>query len=113
MKALLLPLAACAALAGCATYGDPYGYSHPTTVYPATGVYQTMPGYTYGTYGAPSGYYGSGSYPVYQDDRRGMRGRDRDRDRDRDGIPNRVDRDRDGDGVPNERDARPNNPRRY
>lgn len=101
MKALLLPLAACAALAGCATYGDPYGYSYPTTVYPS--------GYAYGTYGVPSAsvYYGSGSYPVYQGDRRGMR------DRDRDGIPNRVDRDRDGDGVPNDQDARPNNPRRY
>jgi hypothetical protein len=91
-------------LAGCATYGDPYGYSYPTTVYPGTGVYQTGPGYTYGT---PGVYYGSGSYPVHQGDRRGMR------DRDRDGIPNRVDRDRDGDGVPNNQDARPNNPRRY
>ena len=35
------------------------------------------------------------------------------RDEDRDGVPDRYDRDRDGDGVPNDRDAQPDNPRRY
>ena len=96
MKALLIPLVACAALAGCATYGDPYGYSYPAyssgvTVYGGTG------------YG---GYYGGA--PAYQG---GYSGRGM-RDRDRDGIPNRMDRDRDNDGVPNRLDSRPNNPRR-
>ena len=104
MKYLFLPLAAAAALSGCAYYGDPY----------------------YGAYGAPAAYYGNGyGYPApnvsigvvggshggayggaHGGDRRGMR------DRDRDGIPNRYDRDRDGDGVPNRADARPNDPRR-
>lgn len=100
MKSLLLPLAACAVLGGCATYGDPYGYGYGypgTTVY---GTYQTAPGYGYGTYGTPV-------HPYQHDGRRGTR------DRDRDGIPNRVDHDRDGDGVPNNQDARPNNPRRW
>jgi uncharacterized protein YceK len=94
MKALLLPLAACAVLAGCATYGDPYygGYSHPAYT---TGVVQTYPGY-----------YGGAVYNTYPQQRTY-------RDRDRDGIPNRMDADRDNDGVPNQMDARPNNPRRY
>jgi hypothetical protein len=87
MKALLIPVALCAALAGCATYGDPYGYGYG---YPAASVT-----YSTGGYYAP-GYYGA--YPVY-------------RDRDRDGVPNRYDRDRDGDGVRNSRDIAPNNPR--
>lgn len=102
MKSVLLPLVACAALAGCATYADPYygsGYAYPgyTTTYPY-GVYQ----------GAPYPAYSTGVYinGVYTHPRRG-------RDRDRDGIPDRVDPDRDNDGVPNHRDARPNNPRRY
>ena len=57
-------------------------------------------------------------------DRYEQHGRDRDRDgipdryeqrrdEDHDGVPDRYDRDRDGDGVPNDRDARPDNPRRY
>jgi hypothetical protein len=54
------------------------------------------------------------------------RGRDRDHDgipdryerngrhdQDHDGVPDRRDADRDGDGVRNDRDARPDNPRRY
>jgi hypothetical protein len=102
MKALLLSLGACAALAGCVGYGgaiygdggygyDSYGYSYP--------------GYgSYGTYGT----YGGGVYaPGYRDG--GRRGQ---RDRDGDGIPNRMDPDRDGDGVRNRADSRPNNPRR-
>jgi hypothetical protein len=99
MKALLLSVAACAALGGCATYGDPYGYSYPA--YPAVSgsiTYQTGPGY-----------YGHGSYPVYPAYQGGGRGM---RDRDGDGIPNRMDRDRDGDGVRNRLDDRSNNPRR-
>jgi hypothetical protein len=103
MKALLIPLAACAVLSGCATYGDPYyqgygyGYGYPSTtigVYPTYqhGVYQTYPTYP--------------AYPAYRNDGRGYR------DRDRDGIPNRMDPDRDNDGVPNSYDSRPNNPRR-
>jgi hypothetical protein len=103
----LLALAAVAALAGCATYGDPYGYGygHPVGVYPSASVtYQTGPAYGYGGYSSyPT--YPSTVYPAYPSGR-GMR------DRDRDGIPNRVDRDRDGDGVPNRYDERPNNPRR-
>jgi hypothetical protein len=107
MKALLIPLAACAALAGCATYGDPYGYSypgysHPGAAYPAATVYQGYPA----TYGSTV----YGTYPqsrVYTD----QYGRTY-RDRDRDGIPNRVDADRDGDGVPNQYDAYPRDPRR-
>jgi hypothetical protein len=106
MRALLLPLAACAVLAGCATYGDPYyGYGgHPQA---SVGIYSGYPGY-YDPYP---------SYPVYD-----RRTHDRDRDgipnrvdpdRDNDGIPNRADRDRDNDGVPNRQDARPNNPRRH
>lgn len=121
MKALLLPLAA-VALAGCASYGDPYGYGYPAstyptypnaypttaypggavypgTVHPGATVYQGTPGTVYsapyGTYGYPQG--------------GAVRGQ---RDRDGDGIPNRLDPDRDGDGVPNEQDAYPNNPRR-
>ena len=92
MRALLLPLPACATLTGCAVYGDPYyGYGYPQT---SIGVYSSSPGYY-------------GSYPAYPVHGRGYR------DRDRDGVPNRVDRDRDNDGVPNRHDARPNNPRRY
>ncbi|GAB3647982.1 thrombospondin type 3 repeat-containing protein [Ramlibacter alkalitolerans] len=100
MKSLLLlpAAAALAALAGCATYGDPYyGYGPGVS---ATAVYQSGPGY---------GYYGGTypSYPVYQGvPARGLR------DRDGDGIPNRVDMDRDGDGIPNTYDRRPNNPSR-
>ena len=90
MKALLLPLAAVAALSGCATYVDPgYGYYGQPS---ASIHYQTGP-----SYGAP-GYYGA---PQRQY-----------RDRDRDGIPNRMDADRDNDGVPNQYDSRPNNPYR-
>ena len=98
MKALLA-LAAAAALAGCASYGDPYGYGYGYGgTYPsASMVYQSSsPGYGY--YGGYPGY----AYPT-------VRGQ---RDRDGDGIPNRLDVDRDGDGVPNELDRRPNNPRR-
>ncbi len=100
MKALLLSLAAVAALAGCASYGDPYGYGS------ATVQYQTGPGYSYGYPSTYPGAYGAyGTYPGYP------AGTVR-RDRDADGIPNRVDHDRDGDGVPNQYDRRPNNPNR-
>jgi len=113
MKYLFLPLAAAAALSGCAYYGDPYygSYGAPGAYYgapaAAPGAYYGS-GYGYG-YGAPNvsigvvgGSYGRG----YGGDRRGMR------DRDHDGIPNRYDRDRDGDGVPNRADAHPSDPRR-
>ena len=113
MKSLLLPLAACAALAGCVGYGDaPVSYGYPG-VYQSgiyqSGVYSTYPyGGVYsqpGTiYSQPGAIY-SQPAQVYQDGR-GMR------DRDRDGIPNRLDDDRDGDGVRNRDDAYPNNPRR-
>jgi hypothetical protein len=98
---LLLPLAACAALAGCVSYGDPYG-----AVYPSSGYYYgNAPGYvTNGAYVTPGYVYGTNG--VYNNGR-GMR------DRDRDGIPNRLDNDRDNDGVPNQYDSRPNNPRRH
>lgn len=101
MKSLLLPLAVCAALGGCAVYGDPgYGYYGSGYGYSSYGY----PGYgTYGTYGV----YQSSPVVVYPG-----YGERRYRDRDRDGIRNRMDRDRDGDGVPNRFDDRPNNPRR-
>jgi hypothetical protein len=62
MKSLLLPLAFCAALAGCATYvpADPYyPYGAPTGVQPPY-VYTYPYPYAYG-YGYP--YYGSYWYP--------------------------------------------------
>jgi hypothetical protein len=118
MKALLIPAAAVALLAGCVGYGDPvgYGYGYPgsyggpviSSGYPGTvgGVYgpQTVyQQYPYGTYGAyPNAHPNVYAYP--------NNGVVRNRDRDGDGIRNRVDRDRDGDGVPNVNDARPNNP---
>ena len=93
MKSLLLSIAAGATLAGCAAYGDPYGYG----------------------YGYP-GVSGSVYYSNTPDHRRGAYGHDgrqyRNRDRDRDGVVNRADSDRDGDGVPDAMDRRPNNPRR-
>jgi hypothetical protein len=111
MKAVLLSLSACAALAGCVGYGG-VGYATP-----GYGYYEA-PGY----YGGATLGYGGVIGPVYRDDMRGRRGNgDRDgdgipnrmdRDRDNDGIPNRMDRDRDGDGVRNRADSRPNNPRR-
>ena len=92
---LLLPLAACAVLAGCATYGDPYGYGYGQPGY----------GYAYPSVSGSVYYSNTPSYPHGYDNRQY-------RDRDRDGIPNRMDGDRDGDGVPNSMDRRPNNPRR-
>jgi hypothetical protein len=120
MKALLIPAAAVALLAGCVGYGDPvgYGYGGPVTssgyAYPA---YQQT--YPYGTYGAYSAYpYNTYPAPIARSlprsrdiDGDGVRNRV-DRDRDGDGVRNRVDRDRDGDGVPNVNDAHPNNPAR-
>lgn len=91
MRALLLPLAACAALTGCAYPYYGYGYGYPQAT---IDVYSGSPGY-------------HGHHPAHP-----AQGR-RHRDRDRDGIPDRADRDRDNDGVPNRHDARPNNPRRY
>jgi hypothetical protein len=100
MKAILLSLGACAALAGCVGYGGAsYGYGGYG--YDAYGA--SYPGYGYG--GGGVGVYA----PVYRDRDGGGRGM---RDRDHDGIPNRADRDRDGDGVRNRDDSRPNNPRR-
>ena len=99
MKALLVPLVACAALAGCATYGDPYGYGGY-----GNGYY----GSAYPTYPAVSGSIYYSNTPNYNHGP----GQRQYRDRDRDGVPNRMDRDRDGDGVPNRLDDRPNNPRR-
>jgi hypothetical protein len=84
MKSLLLPLAVCAALGGCAAYPAPYGY----------GGY----GYGYG-YPAAAGYYGSYGWdePVIIDGRRGWRHHDgRDWRDGRDGR--RWDRDRNGHG---------------
>jgi hypothetical protein len=102
MRVLLIPLAAVAVLSGCATYGDPYGYSYPA--YPGVGVYSTP--YPATVYPAYQGNVYQGN--VYQGNVYG-RGQ---RDRDGDGIPNRLDNDRDNDGVPNQFDSRPNNPRR-
>jgi hypothetical protein len=102
MKALLIPLVACATLGGCAVYGDPYGYNNG---------YNN--GYGYG-YPAVSGSVYYSNTPDYDRGRGGNRGGQAGqyRDRDRDGTPNRMDYDRDGDGVPNPADSRPNNPRR-
>jgi hypothetical protein len=86
MKALLIPIVACAALGGCAVYGDPYGYNG------------YGPGYSGYGYPAVSG---SVYYSNTPNDDRG-RGR----------YGGNQYRDRDGDGVPNGYDARPNNPRR-
>ena len=101
MRALILSLAACAALGGCAYYGDPYygggygyGYGYPST---SIGIYQSDPGYYHDGHGRHRGPYRGGDNARY-------------RDRDGDGVPNRFDRDRDNDGVPNGRDSRPNNP---
>jgi hypothetical protein len=114
MRAVLIPLAACAALAGCAV--DPgYGYGYPSAGYgyPAGSVYYGAPVYPEVSIGV------FGTHHSHDGRRRAFRDSDRDgipnrldRDRDNDGIPNRMDRDRDGDGVPNRHDARPNNPRR-
>lgn len=99
MKALLLPIVACAALGGCAVYGDPYGYNNG---YPA--AYPAVSGSVYYSntpnYNGRGGYYGGAQTGGHY------------RDRDRDGVPNRMDYDRDGDGVPNNYDSRPANPRR-
>ena len=97
MKALLIPIVACAALGGCAVYGDPYGYNGYGYGAPAVSgsVYYSNTG----NYNGRGGYYGGAQGGQY-------------RDRDRDGVPNRMDRDRDGDGVPNNYDSRPANPRR-
>jgi hypothetical protein len=96
MKALLLPLVACAALGGCAVYGDPYGYNGYGASPGVSGsvYYSNTPNYN-----GRGGYYGGAQGGQY-------------RDRDRDGVPNRMDADRDGDGVRNSGDGRPNNPRR-
>jgi len=122
MKTLptLTAAVAVAALAGCATYGDPYATSYPSGVYPSSTVYQGMPGYgpQYGPFGAYGQYgpYGQssqyGAYPAYPTHPayQGVPGMQRDLDRD--GIPNRVDRDRDGDGIPNEFDRNPRDPTR-
>jgi hypothetical protein len=104
MKALLIPLVACAGLAGCATYGDPYGYGYG---YGNGGYY----GSAYPTYPAVSGSIYYSNTPNHDYGRGDHRSRQY-RDRDRDGVPNRADYDRDGDGVPNNMDSRPNNPRR-
>lgn len=89
MKSLLIPLAAVAALSGCAYYGDPY---YGAGAYPGYGY-----GYGQPAYGYPSVNLGIGVY----DDGRGRR------------HGGRAWGDRDGDGVPNRFDARPNNPRRH
>jgi hypothetical protein len=89
MKSLLLPLAAAAALSGCAYYGDPY--------YGAYG----SPGYGYPAYGYPSVNVG---VDVYDEGHRGRAWDGR-------GRGGRGWRDRDGDGVPNRVDARPRDPR--
>lgn len=124
MKALLIPAAAVALLAGCVGYGDPVGYGYGGPVmsggyaYPA--YQQTYPSYQQAypyAYGStvPYGYpyaYPNNAVPRNRDiDGDGIRNRV-DRDRDGDGVRNRVDRDRDGDGVPNTADSRPNNPAR-
>ena len=127
MKALLIPAAAVALLAGCVGYGDPVGYGYGGPVmssgyaYPA--YQQTYPAYQqtypYGSYGAYGAYpYNTYPAPVARSlprsrdtDGDGIRNRV-DRDRDGDGVRNRADRDRDGDGVPNTIDSHPNNPAR-
>ena len=98
MKALLLPLAACAVLAGCASYGDPYGHGY--------GYGNQGYGYAYPAVSGSVYYSNTPGYGGYGYDNRQYR------DRDRDGIPNRMDADRDNDGIPNHMDRRPNNPRR-
>jgi len=56
MKAFLLPLVACAALAGCADYGTAAYGSYPT--YPYGAAAYAAPGYPYGAY--PYDTYGYG-----------------------------------------------------
>jgi hypothetical protein len=72
MKAFLLPIAACAVLSGCATYGDPYGYGYGYGYPSVSGSvhYSNTPNYGYGAYGYDGRQY---------------------RDRDGDGVPNRMD----------------------
>ncbi|MGV3571350.1 MAG: hypothetical protein ACO1PB_12185 [Ramlibacter sp.] len=107
MRAILLPLAACAALAGCVGYGG-VGYADP---YYNSGYGYSQPGYYYGA--QPNVYIGGTYYDGGHDHRRNDGRRGAYGDRDRDGVANRYDRDRDNDGVRNRNDARPNNPRRY
>jgi len=57
MKSLLLPLVACAALAGCADYGTVAYNSYPGAPY-GTAVYGSSPGYAY-----PYAYGASPAYP--------------------------------------------------
>ncbi|RYY71201.1 MAG: hypothetical protein EOO24_49070 [Comamonadaceae bacterium] len=106
MKSLLLPLAACAALAGCVGYGGGAYYGGGYSGYDAyggsPGGYYAQPNIVYG-----ATYYGAQPAHRHHEGRRGPGG-----DRDRDGIPNRADRDRDNDGVRNRDDRRPNDPRR-
>ena len=112
MKALLLPLAAVAALAGCASYGDPYGYGYGQPGYGSANVqYQTGPVYTYGTYPGNYGSYPAATYPGSQGSYPGSYGT----------YPygsapsypyGTVQRDTDGDGTPDYQDRRPNNPYR-
>lgn len=110
MRRLLLPLAVCAGLAGCAGYGD-LGYD----------VGWGTPGYTAGAGWGTPGFYGHPNYfwdsgpafgpwgsPLAYGDRFGADWMAADFDRD--GIRNRFDRDVDGDGVLNRFDDRPLNP---
>lgn len=113
MKAVLLSVAACAALAAGAAHAQPFGYAH---VQPEgqTTPWQAVPGYSEMYEGSSGTVYGyssiHGGVPLYQqrnpyDQRVG-------RDRDGDGIPDRLDNDRDNDGVANPYDRRPDDPRR-
>lgn len=116
MKALLIPAAAAALLAGCSTWDQPPGSYYPAgypagSVYaPSAAPYATMGDYRYG--GNPAPYvYGGNVAPYYQQTVPAARPY-RNRDRDGDGIRNNRDPDKDGDGVPNVYDSRPNNPNR-
>lgn len=108
MRSVLLPLAACAILGGCAAYDAPYapgyGYGYPPAVGygypPPAGYYYPPPAGYY--YPPPAGYYGYDYYygePLLLDGRPAYRHRDRDRNGRHDGgRPGRGGGRRDVDG---------------
>ena len=65
MKSLLIPLVACAALAGCADYGTVAYGSYPAGGPYGTAVYGTSPAYPYAYGSSPAYPYAYGTSPAY------------------------------------------------